>query len=396
MSTFKTHVRSRGKERDYAWITSDTDAEKRHPSLVDLEGSCLYALSVEKQATQYHGIILIDLPDMKDVFGRTIRMEIVLEDLTETQARAIAVAYLQLPINNEGSRYWEAARKTYTPTPDGFCEVDTVGLQKAIEQLIHSNEPGLDSETPEYKLHLQETSSTPGEMAENAVKHIKQFKLSTTDGIKIFLNDQIQKEEADLQLQSMMSLGKSTVEKKALSPKSLTPPGEKKSPAQKFALDKLEIVQKRTSIPTQEERNQKSVIYGAVASALVLIVIIFTLCTGGKKGEGPAVQPPVPQPAPAPEPQPTPAPPASDEKTQTTPTNPKPKNTINPATAKDAAPGKANPLSPTMGTPVEQQTPATPNTVVKPNKIGNQAPVKKTPTETELPGTHPHPERFIP
>lgn len=391
MPTIKTLVRSRGTERDYAWITSNDTAENRHPSLKALEGSNLYALSVEKQETQYHGIILINLPGMKDKVGRTIRMEIVLENLTETQARALALAYLQLPVK-EGSRYWEAARKTYSPTPDGFCKVDTICLQKEIEQLIHSYEAELEYKTPEYKLHLQETSSTPGEMAENAVKHIKQFKLSTTDGIKIFLNDFTEKPEADLLLLSM--LDKSTVEKKALSPKSLTPPGEKKSPAQEFALDKLEKVQKGKPIPTQDSRNLRFVIFGTVA--IVLIAIIFTLCTGGKKGEGSAVQPPVPQPAPAPEPQPTPAPPASDEKTQTTPTNPKPKNTINPATDKDAAPGKANPLPPTMGTPVEQQTPATPNTVVKPNKIGNQAPVKKTPTETELPGTHPHPEHSIP
>lgn len=376
MSTFKTHVRSRGKDRDYAWITSDTDAEKRHPSLVDLEGSCLYALSVEKQATQYHGIILIDLPDMKDVFGRTIRMEIVLEDLTETQARAIAVAYLQLPINNEGSRYWEAARKTYTPTPDGFCEVDTVGLQKAIEQLIHSNEPGLDSETPEYKLHLQETSGNMGEMTKKAVEHLKQYTLSNTDGIKIFLNDQIQKEEADLQLQSMMSLGKSTVEKKALSPDSPKSPAPVavKSPARVFADQILGDVLRSKPIAPRYSRNQRFVIIGA--AVIVLIAFTIALCTGGKKDDGSVVEAPAPQPTHPYSTNPTPDTPESKQGVPTTQT---PQNQEN---------SKVPNIS-------EKPTKETPEAVI-PDKTENQGSDKSTSSATELPDSPPQTGQSMP
>lgn len=198
-NNFKLHVRSRGRGVDYSWIGNPPQISTNE--LTRLQGSLLYILSIEKRGALYHEFIAVYMPGTSDKHGGTIRLEMALEALTETQARALALAYLKLPIQGD-NRVWEAAQKTYAQTADGFCTVDLPALQKEIERLIEENEHLLSSESPGHQLRLWENERTKGSQTQKAIEHLQRYCLSEADGIKVHLNDAITEEEADLSLQA--------------------------------------------------------------------------------------------------------------------------------------------------------------------------------------------------
>ncbi len=198
-NNFKLHVRSKGRSVDYSWIGNPPQISTNE--LTRLQGSLLYILSIEKRGALYHEFIAVYMPGTSDKYGGTIRLEMALEALTEPQARALALAYLKLPIQGD-NRVWEAAQKTYAQTADGFCTVDIPALQKEIERLIEENEPLLSSESPGHQLRLWENERTKGSQTQKAIEHLQRYRLSEADGIKVYLNDAITEEEADLSLQA--------------------------------------------------------------------------------------------------------------------------------------------------------------------------------------------------
>ncbi|MBR5194700.1 MAG: hypothetical protein IKW48_01015 [Akkermansia sp.] len=198
MSEFNVSVKTRGVKLGYRWIAKESTVCA--PMQADLEGSKFYALCIRKKEQRYHGALHIYMPENRDRLGGFIRLEIAIEDLSETQARALSIAYLKLPISGD-IRIWKEAQETYAPESDGFCTVDIPKLQKIIDEAIKANEPCLSNRKPEYKLHMQEAHTNKGGMKEKAIEHLRQYSLTSGDGIKIFLNDQIKIDEADLLLQ---------------------------------------------------------------------------------------------------------------------------------------------------------------------------------------------------
>ncbi|MBQ5666276.1 MAG: hypothetical protein IIV41_10515 [Akkermansia sp.] len=198
-NNFRLYVRSRGRTVDYSWIGNPPQIST--DGLTALQGSLFYTLCIEKKGDQYHEFITVYMPGTSEKHGGTIRLEIALEALTETQARALALAYLKLPIQGE-NRAWEAAQKTYTQTDDGFCTVDIPALQKEIERQIEENEPLLSSDCPKYKLLLWENVRTKGSQTQKAIEHLQRYRLSASDGIKVYLNDGFTVENADLSLEA--------------------------------------------------------------------------------------------------------------------------------------------------------------------------------------------------
>lgn len=198
MSDFNVSVKTRGVNLGYRWIAKESTVCA--PMQADLEGSKFYALCIRKKEQRYHGALHIYMPENRDRLGGLIRLEIAIENLSETQARALSIAYLKLPISGD-IRIWKEAQETYAPESDGFCTVDIPKLQKIIDETIKVNEPCLSNRKPEYKLHMQEAHTNKGGMKEKAIEHLRQYSLTSGDGIKIFLNDQIKIDEADLLLQ---------------------------------------------------------------------------------------------------------------------------------------------------------------------------------------------------
>ncbi len=197
MSTYKLYVQSRGKSIDYEWI--DEKSTVCAPLLDDLAGSHLYALCIRKEAGRYHGAMHIYMPGNLDKHGGIIRLEIAIENMSESQARALSIAYLKLPISGD-NRIWKKAQETYAPESDGFCTVDIPKLHDIIDEAIKINESRLSKRKPVYKLHLVEPNTHKGGMQEKAIEHLLQYSLTREDGIKIFLNDQIKIDDADLLL----------------------------------------------------------------------------------------------------------------------------------------------------------------------------------------------------
>ena len=197
MSDFNVSVKTRGVNLGYRWIAKESTVCA--PMQADLEGSKFYALCIRKKEQRYHGALHIYMPENRDRLGGLIRLEIAIENLSETQARALSIAYLKLPIRGD-IRIWKEAQETYAPESDGFCTVDIPKLQKIIDEAIKANEPSLSNRKPEYKLHMQEAHTNKGGMKEKAIEHLRQYSLTSGDGIKIFLNDQIKIDEADLLL----------------------------------------------------------------------------------------------------------------------------------------------------------------------------------------------------
>lgn len=224
MSTYKLYVKSRGKSIDYEWI--DEKSTVCAPLLDDLAGSHLYALCIRKEAGRYHGAMHIYMPGNLDKLGGVIRLEIAIENMSESQARALSIAYLKLPISGD-IRIWKEAQETYAPESDGFCTVDIPKLQKIIDEAIKENEPCLSNRKPEYKLHMQEAHTNKGGMKEKAIEHLLQYSLTSGDGIKIFLNDQIKRDEADLLLQhDNLGAEKDSVQEIKLQPQKPSDPKE--------------------------------------------------------------------------------------------------------------------------------------------------------------------------
>lgn len=199
MKQFRIYLRTRSKNADYKWIgnTPQISIDK----LETLEGNRLYALCIEKERSRHYVFIHVFMPGTGDNIGGFIRLEIAVGALTETQARALALAYLKLPIQGD-NRVWEAAQKTYAQTADGFCTVDIPALQKEIERLIEENERLLSSESPGHQLRLWESIRTKGSQTQKAIEHLQRYSLSEADGIKVYLNDSTTKKEADLSLQA--------------------------------------------------------------------------------------------------------------------------------------------------------------------------------------------------
>lgn len=222
MSTYKLYVKSRGKSIDYEWI--DEKSTVCAPLLDDLAGSHLYALCIRKEAGRYLGAMHIYMPGNLDKHGGVIRLEIAIENMSESQARALSIAYLKLPISGD-IRIWKEAQETYAPESDGFCTVDIPKLQKIIDEAIKENEPCLSNQKPEYKLHMQEAHTNKGGMKEKAIEHLRLYSLTSGDGIKIFLNDQIKRDEADLLLQhDNLGAEKDSVQEIKLQPQKPEPP----------------------------------------------------------------------------------------------------------------------------------------------------------------------------
>ena len=317
------------------------------------------------------------LKGISDFRGREIILTIIFSHLhSEEEVRALALAYLDLELQSVVSnvsgktkyrgRYCPELCDAYSGTADGNYQYDFNAAKQWAENAIAQYSPMLQNTAPNHKWEGQINPSD--DKALECLKHqIKTYSLQNKKGLSILW----------AQVYANTKLAADSV---------LTYTRENSSESR---IPLLPVVVK-SPVPLHL-RNQRVVIISAVS--LVLVAFIIALCTG-KKDDGSAVNPPLQQSTPLTQPKQTPLPPTKG--TPTTSPNQAPNKNANPASDKDAAPGKGIPTVPTMGTPMEQQTPATPNTVVKPIKMGNQAPVKKTPTESKLPGTQPHPERFIP
>lgn len=362
------------------------DIENWHRGLC--EEDAIFALSAgysqDGWSVEFRNLRLKGISDFR---GREIILTIIFSQLaSEKEVRALALAYLDLELQSEVSnvsgkikyrgRYCPELCDAYRGTADGNYQYDFNAAKQWAENAIAQYSPMLQNTAPNHKWEGQ-INPSDDKALECLKQQIKTYSLQNRRGLSI-LWAQVYA-NTKLAADSVLTY---TREKSSYL-QSPTPHDEEKSPVQQLALKLFEEAKKHEYIPAQHFRNQRFVIIGALT--LVLISIIIALCTGEKKEEGP-VEPHLTQPAPTP---PTPkglASPIID--------------TPNGGHSTKGAPlgqGKSkNPSSASGSSPIEQQTPATSNTVVKPNKIGNQAPVKKTPTETELPGTHPYPERFIP
>lgn len=287
MSTYKLYVKSRGKSIDYEWI--DEKSTVCAPLLDDLAGSHLYALCIRKEAGRYHGAMHIDMPGNLDKHGGVIRLEIAIENMSESQARALSIAYLKLPISGD-IRIWKEAQETCAPESDGFCTVDIPKLQKIIDEAIKENEPCLSNQKPEYKLHMQEAHTNKGGMKEKAIEHLRQYSLTSGDGIKIFLNDQIKRDEADLLLQhDNLGAEKDSVQENPLPQQEPEPPpSEEPKPTSRgdAALDAAREMYEKAKKSVEKRRKVISPVITSppvkklragcvILSILLLILILF-------------------------------------------------------------------------------------------------------------------------
>ena len=281
MSDFNVSVKTRGVNLGYRWIAKESTVCA--PMQADLEGSKFYALCIRKKEQRYHGALHIYMPENRDRLGGLIRLEIAIENLSETQARALSIAYLKLPISGD-IRIWKEAQETYAPESDGFCTVDIPKLQKIIDEAIKENEPCLSNRKPEYKLHMQEAHTNKGGMKEKAIEHLRQYSLTSGDGIKIFLNDQIKIDEADLLLQhDNLGAEKDSVQEIKLQPQKPSDPkdpkAEKLKPCPGFEEVKAfaeEIYRKRIS-PVITSPPVKKLRASRVIFAILLGMLIWIL-----------------------------------------------------------------------------------------------------------------------
>lgn len=184
------YYRSRSKGRDYEWY-SDSPANEKELEyvLARMEGSTSYALAILKTESGDCRIAMQAPVGKKDAHNRSIRLELWIEGISEEQARAFAVAYLDLKLEKDGTRNWPTALEAYKAVDDDTYTLDTSLLFHDIEDKINQFRPKLQMESPTKRFALSETSTKPGSLAEKVREHLLKFRLSTEAGTKILLND---------------------------------------------------------------------------------------------------------------------------------------------------------------------------------------------------------------
>lgn len=178
----KIYIQSAGIEQDFNWKTGSGkgDGLGQSPSAEAIalyRGLSPFAVSCALIAakTEEHGYCLVVrsvyiAPDVRDANDRPIYLNLYIEDLSESQLRALAVSYLN-DKPQDGLHYWPEIAQHYHPEGDNF-DMQWEALYASLNRII-SCAPG------EYTAPGEMLCETPEQLA----GALTQYALSSANGV---------------------------------------------------------------------------------------------------------------------------------------------------------------------------------------------------------------------
>lgn len=187
-------VETATRANDYDWYAESGRLCTTRPRTVISENTASFAFYAERingvwSATMFN----LWIPEKKDVNGRRIRLSVRFDELdSETQARALALAYLALPLKKissiKSARYSAELAECYGVAEDGLPVLQFDKMKQWAESAIARAVLAIPG-TPVSSACYAEVDKSSMTEIEEIRRHLQTYALRDQDGMRILFDD---------------------------------------------------------------------------------------------------------------------------------------------------------------------------------------------------------------
>lgn len=187
-------VETATKSLDYDWYSESGSKGDARPRTVITENSASFAFYAERNNGGWSATILnLWIPEQKDQNGRRIRLSVRFDELeSEAQARALALAYLALPLEKISSfryaRYSAELAECYGVAEDGSPVLQFDKMKQWAEAAIARADLTKPCTSASSACFAEIDKSAITEIGE-LQSHLRTYALRDKDGMRILFDD---------------------------------------------------------------------------------------------------------------------------------------------------------------------------------------------------------------